>query len=87
MDVKNTVEVLDAVTSMAKKMKEILADGQMSGAEAFQLAWSEYKLVWDAIDDANKIPSELGDLDAAEAKLVADKAFKMADALVAVFKK
>lgn len=87
MDVKNTVEVLDAVTNMMIRVKAAMADGKISVIEAVQLTISEFPALYAAVSGADKIPSEIGDIDVMEAKLLAEKGLMLAKAVSALMQK
>lgn len=81
MDVKETLEVLDAGISVAKKLKEVMADGEMSWVDGVKLAITEAPSLMKAVSGIQAVPSELKDLDRAEIELIAEKGIELVKAL------
>jgi hypothetical protein len=87
MDVKNTVEVFDALISVSKKLKPVMADGKVSFAEGFELAYTQTSAVIAAIDSSNMISAELSDLSQDEISRLAVKAIELAQAVMELVRK
>lgn len=85
MDVKNTVEILDAAIAGAKKAKEVMADGQVTWVEGLQTAITMAPEVFRAIGGADQVPAELKNVDKAELELLAGKGIELAKAVAALF--
>jgi hypothetical protein len=87
MDVKNTLEVFEALISVSKKLKPIMADGKVSLAEGFELAYTQSSVVIAAIDSSNLISAELSDLSQDEIARLAAKGIELAQAVMALVSK
>jgi hypothetical protein len=87
MDVKNTLEVMDAAILGLSKLKDAMADGEVSVVEGITMSFTMAPALFAAFKDVKDMGAELKDLDQAELKILAEKGVEIAKAVMALVAK
>lgn len=85
MDIKNTLEVLNAVEMLGVVGAKIAKDKEVSKEDLVHLASlaNNFKLLVEAVKDVDQLDEELKDLDESELIAIVSKVFMIAKAIKA----
>lgn len=87
MDVKNTLEVIGFATGLVKDLAAAKSDdGKISVVEVVSASLANASAGIAAAVDADKIGSELADLDASEIRKIAEAGIELAKAVASLVK-